>query len=189
MRKLPLVTAAVATLSVPAVAQSLDHSNDMQSQSQHQMTSPQSTTQNRWSQTTGSGSSNRQQSESQLNNQQAHDTINPSQLSAQQIRQIQQSLDKQGAKARRADGKWGPETQKAVKNFHQQQNMRASGQLDQQTLQALGVNMTTQWPNAQSQGPSTTGQGSSEDLSPSQNATPKATSGSGQNGSPSNEQK
>ncbi len=180
MRKLLFASVAAVALSVPAVAQNVDQSNDVQSQPQHQMTSPQSTTPSQQSQTTGSGLSDQQQ---------AQNTIDPSQLSSQQIRQIQQSLDKQGLKAGRADGKWGPETEKAVKDFQQQQNMQASGQLDQQTLQALGVNMTAQGPNTHSQGASTTGQGSNEDLSPSQNPAPNATSGSGQNGSPNNQSK
>jgi peptidoglycan hydrolase-like protein with peptidoglycan-binding domain len=183
MRKLLFASVAAAALSVPAVAQSVNKSNDLQSPPQHQMSNPQSATPSR--QTTGSESS-KQQSQ-KLNDQQAQNSIDPSQLSSQQIRQIQQSLDKHGFKAGHADGKWGPETEKAVKDFQQKQNMQASGQLDQQTLQALGVNMTAQGPNTHSQGPSTTGQGSNEDLSPSQNTTPNATSGSGQNGSPNNQ--
>ena len=39
-----------------------------------------------------------------------------------------------------ADGKVGPETQKAVKEFQQSKGLKASGQLDQQTITALGVN-------------------------------------------------
>jgi peptidoglycan hydrolase-like protein with peptidoglycan-binding domain len=39
-----------------------------------------------------------------------------------------------------ADGKVGPETQKAVKEFQQSKGLKASGQLDQETIAALGVN-------------------------------------------------
>jgi peptidoglycan hydrolase-like protein with peptidoglycan-binding domain len=124
----------------------------------------------------------------QSGNQQAQNTIDPQQLSSLQIKQIQQSLDKQGFKAGHADGKWGSETAQAVKQFQQKQNMQASGQLDQQTLQALGVNVTAQGSSAHSQGASTTGQGSNEELpSPSQSFSPNATGSSGQNGSPKNQ--
>lgn len=185
MRKLLLATVAVAALSFPAMAQN-GQSNDLQNQQQMTPSSPSATSNGQQSGTTGSAV-NGEQSESQpnQNGQQAQNTIDPQQLSSQQIKEIQQSLDKQGFKAGHADGKWGPETAEAVKQFQQKQNMQASGQLDQQTLQALGVNMTAQGQNGQSQGAATTGQGSSEDLSAPQ---PSATSGSGQNGSPSNQQ-
>ncbi len=38
-----------------------------------------------------------------------------------------------------ADGKIGPETQKAVKEFQTSKGLNASGQLDQETISALGV--------------------------------------------------
>jgi peptidoglycan hydrolase-like protein with peptidoglycan-binding domain len=173
MRKLLLATIAAAALSLPAMAQNSANQPSSQNPPPQQMT-PSS------QQSTGS------RQHSQLNNQQAQNTINPQQLSPQQIQQIQQALNKQGFDAGHVDGKWGSDTDKAVKDFQQKQNMQASGKLDQQTLQALGVNMTAQGPNANSQGPSTTGQGSNEDLSPS-NSAPNATGGSGQNGAPSNQ--
>ncbi len=91
--------------------------------------------------------------------QQAQNTIRPSQLKKQQIRQIQQALNKHGFDAGHVDGKWGSDTAKAVKNFQRKENMQASGKLDRQTLQALGVNVTAQ---GQKKGASTTGQGSNE---------------------------
>jgi peptidoglycan hydrolase-like protein with peptidoglycan-binding domain len=39
----------------------------------------------------------------------------------------------------KVDGIMGPETQKALKDFQSSKGMNASGQLDQQTLSALGV--------------------------------------------------
>ncbi|HKS89348.1 MAG TPA: peptidoglycan-binding domain-containing protein [Stellaceae bacterium] len=59
---------------------------------------------------------------------------------AQQITQIQQKLDQEGFKAGRPDGKWGPQTARAVKEFQQQNNLPATGRLDEQTLAQLGVN-------------------------------------------------
>lgn len=67
---------------------------------------------------------NEQQSRTQ--NKQAQNRIRASQLDQQQIRQIQQALNKQGFDAGHVDGKWGPGTDKAVKNFQQAQKMRAS---------------------------------------------------------------
>jgi peptidoglycan hydrolase-like protein with peptidoglycan-binding domain len=39
----------------------------------------------------------------------------------------------------RADGRWGNETQNAVKRFQQSKQLRATGQLDQQTVADLGL--------------------------------------------------
>lgn len=38
-----------------------------------------------------------------------------------------------------ADGKMGPKTQAALKEFQQQQGLQATGRLDAQTLAALGM--------------------------------------------------
>ena len=141
MRKLVLASLAAAALSIPAMAQN-SQPNDTQNQPQQQQV-------------------NQQPSENQ-NQQQAQNTVDPSKLSTQQIRQIQISLNKQGFDAGHADGKWGPETEKALKDFQQQRHMQASGQLDQRTLQALGVNMSAQNGNAQQPAAQTTGQGSRE---------------------------
>lgn len=55
------------------------------------------------------------------------------------VKQVQQSLKDKGIDAGPIDGRYGPLTQKGVKQFQEQQNMKATGQLDQQTLSALGV--------------------------------------------------
>lgn len=164
MKKLLLATVATLALSLPAMAQSQSDTNqppqnqsDMNSQGQN-----------------ASG-----------NQQQAQNTIEPLQLSTQQIRQIQMSLNKKGFDAGHADGKWGSDTKRAVKDFQKQQQMQATGQLDQQTLQALGVNVTAQQ-NGQQNAPqqpsaSTTGQGSSENQpNPSEQNEPNAQAPSGQ---------
>ncbi len=175
MRKLLLATVAAAALSLPAMAQN-NADQSTQNPPQQQMTPSSRTGNGQQSGTTGSAVN------AQLNNQQAQNTVDPQQLSSQQIKRIQQSLDKQGFKSGHADGKWGPETADAGKQFQQKEHMQITGKLDQQTLQALGVDMTAQGPNGQSSGASTTGQGSSEDLS-----SPTATGGSVQNGATSNQ--
>ena len=59
--------------------------------------------------------------------------------SADMVKQVQQSLKDKGIDAGPVDGKFGPLTQKGVKQFQEQQKLQATGRLDQQTLSALGV--------------------------------------------------
>jgi peptidoglycan hydrolase-like protein with peptidoglycan-binding domain len=76
-------------------------------------------------------------------------------LSKDEIRQVQQALDQKGFKAGQPDGVLGPETKNAIKEFQQKQGWNATGELDGQTLSALGVSTTGQ-PGGQR--PSTTGE-------------------------------
>ncbi len=55
------------------------------------------------------------------------------------VRQVQQQLKQQGINAGPVDGQWGPLTEKGVRQFQQSKNIQASGQLDEQTLAALGI--------------------------------------------------
>lgn len=57
----------------------------------------------------------------------------------QMVRQLQQKLKQQGYDVGAIDGKWGPNTQKALRQWQQSQGMSASGNLDQQSLSALGI--------------------------------------------------
>ena len=154
MKKIMLATVATIALSLPAMAQS-NHMNTMQPNGQSQMGQKTQTN----GQANGASQSARQQ--------QAQNRVNPSQLSTQQIRRIQISLNKQGFDAHKVDGKWGPETANALKNFQHQQKLQGSGHLNQQTLAALGFNQSGQAP----QGSATTGSGSqaSHMNQPSQN--------------------
>jgi opacity protein-like surface antigen len=175
MKKLLLATVASFALSLPAMAQSHMHQSQ-QPGSQNQVDQQQLQDQ---PQSQGQNGSNNQQ--------QAQNTISPSQLDKQQIRQIQQTLNKQGFDAGHVDGRWGADTAEALKDYQQRNQMQANGKLDQQTLQALGVNMTAQQNGQQNgvapQQPSstTTGAGSSED-EPMQRQNPSA-SPSDQSGS------
>jgi sporulation protein YlmC with PRC-barrel domain len=65
--------------------------------------------------------------------------ISASQLSAEQIRKIQQKLNQQGFHAGQVNGKWSTETQTAVSNFQQTKGLKTTGQLDEQTLDQLGL--------------------------------------------------
>ena len=63
------------------------------------------------------------------------------QLSQSTLENVQQQLQQQGYyKNAKVDGKWGPRTREAVTSFQQAKGLPATGQLDQQTLSALGVN-------------------------------------------------
>jgi peptidoglycan hydrolase-like protein with peptidoglycan-binding domain len=75
-------------------------------------------------------------------------------LSPAEIKQAQEALDKKGFKAGSADGKLGPETEQAIKQFQETQGLQQSGQLDEQTLSALGIQSQNQR--------STTGQSGSQ---------------------------
>jgi sporulation protein YlmC with PRC-barrel domain len=65
--------------------------------------------------------------------------IAASQLSTEQIRKIQQELNKEGFDAGQVDGKWNSETQSALRNFQESKGLRATGELDDRTIDELGL--------------------------------------------------
>ena len=79
------------------------------------------------------------------------------QLDRDQIKQVQQARDQKGFKAGRADGKLGRATRQALSKFQQSQKLRQTGQPDDQTLQALGVDV-----NGGRNGAATTGMAPSD---------------------------
>jgi hypothetical protein len=81
-----------------------------------------------------------QNSNQTAQNQPGQAPISPDNLSRDEIRQIQRALDESGFHAGAADGRWGPETSNALKQFQQSKNIQANGELDQQTLTGLGLN-------------------------------------------------
>lgn len=60
-------------------------------------------------------------------------------LDRDQVRNVQQNLADRGFDPGRVDGRWGPRTQQALRDFQRNQNMQASGRPDDRTLAALGV--------------------------------------------------
>jgi len=60
-------------------------------------------------------------------------------LSQDNIRQVQQALQRKGFDPGPVDGILGPKTKEAVRNFQDRYGMNASGDIDNQTLFALGV--------------------------------------------------
>jgi peptidoglycan hydrolase-like protein with peptidoglycan-binding domain len=112
MKKFAVALLATAALSMPAVAQ--------QPAQPTNQTQPQ-----------GSG---------QMAQNNGGQPLSPNKLSRDKVRQVQQALDKSGFHAGTADGRWGPETSNALKQFQQSKNIKANGQLDQKTLSGLGLN-------------------------------------------------
>jgi opacity protein-like surface antigen len=129
MKRILLATAAAVALTLPAMAQ-----NNMQPQNEpHQQTQMQQTDMQHSGDTMGS-----------KNYGQQTQSVDPSQLSKDQIRQIQMSLNKKGFDSKDVDGVWGPDTKSALENFQKERNIKANGELTQQTLTALGVNVQNQ---------------------------------------------
>lgn len=65
--------------------------------------------------------------------------IAAAQLRPEQIREVQQHLNKEGFHAGPVDGKWDERTQSAVRNFQQAKGLQVTGQLDERTLDELGL--------------------------------------------------
>jgi peptidoglycan hydrolase-like protein with peptidoglycan-binding domain len=55
------------------------------------------------------------------------------------VRQVQETLMQRGFKGLRADGAMGPHTQTAIREFQRSEHLRPTGQLNRQTLVALGI--------------------------------------------------
>ncbi len=138
MKKILLAAVAATAMSFPAMAQ---HAGQAQAQP---------------------GSSSAQPSDSS-----GGQKMSPRNLNSSQIEQIQQSLDGKGFKSGQADGKWGPQTMSALKDFQKSQNMSSTGNLDGQTIAALGLN-PSDFGLSGSQ-PETTGQAPSGGSSTNQN--------------------
>lgn len=66
------------------------------------------------------------------------------QADKQTISKVQQALKDKGHYQGQVDGKWDSESRAALRDFQQSQNIEVSGQLDSQTLSALGVQMGTE---------------------------------------------
>ncbi len=98
-------------------------------------------------------------------------------LSTDTIKDVQQRLNDRGYSAGGVDGVWGPSTKSAVRNFQQSQGMEATGDLNMQTLNALGVQPRSEKGRArmEDQGPmaaESPHMGSSPDMEYGQGASP-----------------
>jgi peptidoglycan hydrolase-like protein with peptidoglycan-binding domain len=124
MKRVLLVTAACLSLSVPAMAQNTGGESNQPRQMQNQTQSQ--------PENANAQAGNRQQ------------MIEPSQLNRQEVSEIQTNLDKAGFNVKKVDGKWGPETEQALKQFQQSKQLPGNGELNQQTLAALNVNINNE---------------------------------------------
>ncbi len=125
MKRLLFALAATSALTLPAFAQQAAQPN--QSSGQMQITQPQ------YLQANGQYMQNQAGAQTQ--------PISPRSLSSSDVRNIQVALNKKGFDAGHVDGDWGPHTRHALRDFQRYQGLANSGQLDQQTLSALGVNV------------------------------------------------
>ena len=141
MKTMAMALLATAVIATPAIAAS----NNQQPQTKQMQ--PQNNAQNQ-PQSQRNAQQNQPNTQQQAQNGQA---ISPNSLPRGEVRQVQQALDKDGFKAGRADGRWGPETAKAVKQFQQSKQIQSKGQLNQQTLADLGLD-TSRLQSTQNQG-------------------------------------
>jgi len=95
----------------------------------------------------------------------------------QLVRSAQQALKQKGYDVGTVDGQLGPNTESALRQFQQSQGITQSGNLDQQTLSALGVdeNQAAQSGMSSSQG-ATSSQGARGSQSSGQSSQPASSS-------------
>jgi uncharacterized protein YcfJ len=62
---------------------------------------------------------------------------------AERVRQAQRALNKMGYEAGPEDGVWNARTQAAVRDFQQTRGLEVTGQLNDRTMQGLGIDQST----------------------------------------------
>jgi peptidoglycan hydrolase-like protein with peptidoglycan-binding domain len=113
-----------------------------------------------------------------------------SKMSHGMVRQMQQELKSQGLYEGHVDGRFGPQTRRAVEDFQRSHNLTANGQPDQQTLAALQGNQGAEGAGGAASGNAGSGPGASNStmsgMEPGGNSHQAATGG--QTGTPSTNQ-
>jgi peptidoglycan hydrolase-like protein with peptidoglycan-binding domain len=144
--KLRLIAAAVAAAMLSSGAVAEEKKQDSQGAQ-----SPSSTTQEQKpgssatgsaSGTTSGGAASGASSPSAFSDKQSPSASAGRQSQAggdEKIKQVQQKLKDQGHDAGPVDGVMGPKTQAALKGFQSAKGLKDSGQLDRETMAALGV--------------------------------------------------
>jgi hypothetical protein len=163
--KLREIAVAVAALSLAGAA--VAAGNDTSSTTRGQAATNDAASQQSPSSNAGSQATN--PSSSQMGSSSAAQSGNAANASSQGgmaneehnpqvVRSAQQALKQQGLNVGAIDGKLGPETESALRQFQQSKGLPQSGDLDQQTLSALGVEQSgAQSPGGSSQGMSSQG--------------------------------
>ena len=113
-------------------------------------------------------SSSQGASQSGMPEQSQQQAQNPAQ-NTEVVKQAQEKLSAAGHDAGQPDGKMGPKTQAALKEFQEKEGLQASGRLDSETLAALeiGTPEGTTSSSAGSSSPGSASQGSASQDSPS----------------------
>jgi peptidoglycan hydrolase-like protein with peptidoglycan-binding domain len=104
---------------------------------------------------------------------------------AEQVKAVQQALKDKGHDPGEVDGKMGPKTQQAIRDYQQKEGLKTTGRLDTETASKLGVQAkadtsSTSSPAASPSGSSSSGASSSS--SPSGSSSSSAPSGSSSTG-------
>jgi peptidoglycan hydrolase-like protein with peptidoglycan-binding domain len=100
--------------------------------------------------------------------------------SAEQVKAIQQALKDAGHDPGEVDGKMGPKTQAALRDYQQKEGLKATGRLDSETAAKLGVQAGA---DASSTSPAASPSGSS--AAPSASAPSGSSTSGGASGSSS----
>jgi len=61
----------------------------------------------------------------------------------EKVKAVQQALKDKGHPPGTVDGRMGPKTQQALRDFQKAQGLQATGELDTRTMQSLGVEVST----------------------------------------------
>lgn len=75
----------------------------------------------------------------------------------EQVKAVQQALKDKGHDAGDVDGRMGPKTQAALRDFQQKEGLKATGRADAETMAKLGVEAKTSSPAASPSGQSPAG--------------------------------
>jgi peptidoglycan hydrolase-like protein with peptidoglycan-binding domain len=154
LHKIAVAVAALSFAGVAAAAGNTTAGSTTNPSSNDQMTtrqtSPQSTQKSEQS-TNQAGSSQMGNSSSMSQGGSSSEQTNPT-----EVKSAQQALKDKGFDVGTVDGQMGPNTESALRQFQQKQRLPQTGNLDEQTLSALGVD--------QNQG-ATSGQGSQNSTS------------------------
>lgn len=89
------------------------------------------------SQTDGSGANGGPMADNSAAPASAHGRMSNSRTSPDQIKQAQEALQTQGLYHGQLDGKWGPQTRRAVARFQKQKGLKQTAQLDEPTIDDL----------------------------------------------------
>lgn len=155
MKKTIITLLATAAMAAPAFA-----ANNAANQPQQPATQQQERQANQ-QQSRAQQQNTHQQQQSQAEPQNGNRAaIAPRSLGRTEVRKMQSALNKDGFKAGRPDGKFGPKTRHAVQAFDQKKGIQSNnGQLTEQTLAELGVSSNqSQQQNENQQQPSGSGQ-------------------------------